>query len=245
MAYHNSNIPVLTVKEIATDLRVSTRTLSTWERAASLPPALRERVRNGDRTVATALQEQGRQERIDAAVERENDDTRALPNMPQTYQTIVVDPPWRYDRDDIRGAATHHYDTMSFDQIADYPVGNLAAENCHLYLWITNPHILEVRPIVEAWGFEYKTMLTWEKPQMGTGHYFRGATEHVLFCTRGNMPLRDAGLINWFKADRTEHSAKPEAFYELVEKASYGPSIELFARSRRDGWDVHGDEASS
>lgn len=232
-----------TVAEVAQDLGVPERTARFRLEAARLPTPLREQVRSGERTVRTALQEHRRKQRIEAAVERETDGSRALPSATKTYQTIVIDPPWAYDRDDIRGAALHHYDTMTFDEIAAYPVGDLAEENCHLYLWVTNPHLPHVWRIVEAWGFDYKTMLTWVKPQIGTGHYFRGATEHVLFCTRGSLPLRDAGIRNWFEADRTEHSEKPDAFYELVERASFGPFAELFARRQRDGWDVFGDEA--
>lgn len=232
-----------TVSVLAQEIGLTPRTAERRLAAARLPAPLREQVRAGERTVRTALQEQRRGQRIEAAVGREQDGSRALPGATKTYQTIVVDPPWAYDRDDIRGAALHHYDTMTFDEIAAYPVGDFAAENSHLYLWVTNPHLPFVWRIVTAWGYEYKTMLTWVKPQIGTGHYFRGATEHVLFCTRGQLPLRDASLRNWFEADRTEHSAKPDAFYELVEAASFGPFVEFFARRRRNGWDAHGDEA--
>jgi N6-adenosine-specific RNA methylase IME4 len=39
------------------------------------------------------------------------------------------------------------------------------------------------------------------------------------------------------------HSAKPEAFYDLVESVSPGPYLELFARRQRLGWDTWGNEA--
>ena len=232
-----------TVAGLARDLGVPQRTLERRIEAARLPEPLREQIKSGERTVRTALQEHKRTGRIEAAVRRETDGSRLLLGERKTYQTLVVDPPWAYDRDDIRGAALHHYDTMTFEEIAAYPIGQFAAENCHLYLWITNPHLPHVWRIVEAWGFEYKTLLTWVKPQIGTGHYFRGATEHVLFCVRGTLPLRDASLPNWFLADRTEHSAKPAAFYELAGRASFGPFAEFFAREKHDGWDAYGDEA--
>lgn len=235
-----------TVAVLAGELGVPERTARyRLEVATELPEKIKDQVRTGERTARTALQEHKRTQRIEAAEDRAHDGSRTPPSATKLYQTIVIDPPWAYDRNDIRGAAEHHYDTMTFDQIAAYPVGDLAGDEAHLYVWVTNPHMPHVWWIIEAWGFEYKTLLTWVKPQMGTGHYFRGATEHVLFCTRGNLPLRDNGIPNWFEADRQEHSRKPESFYELVERASFGPFVELFARRTRDGWDGHGDELPS
>lgn len=232
----------LPLSVLAVELGVNEKKLDRRLAAARLPEPLREAVRENRKTVGTALQEHRRQGRIEAAEGVEQLARRQPPTTVETFQTLVVDPPWAYERDDIRGAAEHHYSTMTFEEIADYPIGRYADENAHLYLWVTNPHLPHVWRIPEAWGFEYKTMLTWVKPQIGTGHYFRGATEHVLFCVRGQLPLRDAGVPNWFEADRTQHSQKPESFYSLVERASYGPYVEFFARRQRDGWRSFGDE---
>lgn len=42
---------------------------------------------------------------------------------------------------------------------------------------------------------------------------------------------------------RGPHSAKPEAFLDIVEQVSPGPYLELFARRQRLGWDTWGKEA--
>jgi N6-adenosine-specific RNA methylase IME4 len=47
----------------------------------------------------------------------------------------------------------------------------------------------------------------------------------------------------WFAWPRGQHSEKPEAFYDLVDRVSPGPRLELFARSQRLGWDTWGNEA--
>lgn len=176
------------------------------------------------------------------------------------YRTIVVDPPWRYtqhatERTGGGASAEHQYATMTTDEIATLPVAASAAPNAHLYLWVTNPVLVDARPtirgrlsafdLVHAWGFEPKTLLTWHKlGPPGLGFYFRGDTEHVIFATRG-----DAGILpalresNHFAAPKGRHSAKPDRFYELVERVSPGPYLELFARRRRYGWDVWGNEA--
>lgn len=173
-----------------------------------------------------------------------------------TYRTIVADPPWEYDRASGLGsnrAAADNYPTMTNAEIASLPVASMAAESAHLYLWVTNLRLFAeegdaaVGPIeiLRAWGFRYATMLTWHKlGAPGMGWYFRGDTEHVLFGVRGKAPI-DPALreSNHFAASRHGHSVKPDRFYELVERVSPGPYLELFARRRRYGWDVWGNEA--
>jgi N6-adenosine-specific RNA methylase IME4 len=171
------------------------------------------------------------------------------------YRTIVADPPWQYDRAKGLGgnrAAADNYQCMTNAHIAALPVREQAEDDAHLYLWVTNPRLFaEERDIVgpveilRAWGFRYITTLTWHKlGAPGMGFYFRGDTEHVLFGTRGKAPIDPALRVsNHFAAPRTGHSAKPDRFYEIVERVSPGPYLELFARRRRYGWNVWGNEA--
>lgn len=118
-------------------------------------------------------------------------------------------------------------------------------EDAHLYVWVTNPLLPQALPLIEAWGFRYVTLLTWRKlGTLGLGFYFRGDTEHVIFAVRGRAPIApDIRARNWFAARKTGHSIKPDLFYEMVERVSPGPYLELFARRRRYGWDVWGNEA--
>lgn len=222
-----------TVSLAAEELGVNRRTAFRRLEAARLPAEYRDQVREGKKTLNAVKKEIASKTRGEAQ-------PLALPTG--VYQTIVADPPWVYERGDIRGSAEGHYPVMSIEEIAALAVRPLAGSEAHLYLWVTNPHLPLVWPVLAAWGFDYKTLLTWVKPQMGTGFYFRSATEHVIFATRGNLPLRDRGIRNWFEAARTEHSAKPEPFYEIVERASHGPYLELFARRPRAGWTGWGDE---
>jgi N6-adenosine-specific RNA methylase IME4 len=80
----------------------------------------------------------------------------------------------------------------------------LADENCHLYLWITNRSLPKGFELIEAWGFRYIPCLTWVKPSIGMGNYFRGSTEQVLFAIKGNMPLKrhDMVLILKFQGEK-------------------------------------------
>lgn len=164
------------------------------------------------------------------------------------YRTIVADPPWDYDNKATRGAADNHYDTQTLDWLEELPTelagdGLHFADEAHLYLWVTNAFIRAGVDILEAWGFTYKTVLTWCKPSIGLGNYFRNNTEHVLFGVRGGLHTRVDDVGTWFEAPKKKHSAKPEVFFDLVEQASPGPYLEMFARRRRMGWDVWGAEA--
>lgn len=172
------------------------------------------------------------------------------------YRTIVADPPWRYAT--TRGITTrtrgdgtfapeaeHNYPTMTPEELAAMPTQESAADDAHLYVWVTNPMLPVAFPIIDAWGFRYITLLTWRKlGTLGMGYYFRGDTEHVIFAIRGKAPIApNLRARNWFAAPKTGHSIKPDLFYELVERVSPEPRLELFARRRRYGWDVWGDEA--
>ena len=163
-----------------------------------------------------------------------------------TYATIVIDPPWDWgDEGDENqfGRARPLYQTMPLEEILALPISELAATNAHLYLWITNRSLPKGFMLLEKWGFRYITTLTWCKPSFGMGNYFRGSTEHVLFGVKGSLPLLRHDIGTWFQAPRKgQHSAKPQEFFEMVEKASPGPWLEMFARNKRSGWVTWGAE---
>jgi N6-adenosine-specific RNA methylase IME4 len=131
---------------------------------------------------------------------------------------------------------------MAREDILKLPVGDLAAEDCVLWLWTTNTHLFEVPNILAAWGFSYKTMLTWGKPQIGCGDWLRGQTEHCILAVRGKPVVTQVNQGTLLLADRREHSRKPEEFYALVESLCPGSKVELFQRTARPGWVGHGNE---
>ena len=167
---------------------------------------------------------------------------RETPPLPEgTFRTIVADPPLAYKVDYGDGLAADRYKTMSLEELAALPVGDLAAPDSHLYVWIGATRIPDGLRIVEAWGFEFIALLTWKKPSIGLGTWWRYQTEHLIHARRGTLPT-NPGLSNVFEAPRSRHSAKPTEAYELIERASPGPYLELFARRQRRRWTVWGDE---
>ena len=162
------------------------------------------------------------------------------------FATIVIDPPWDWgdegDQDQL-GRARPDYSTMSLSDLLALPVGELADDDCHIYLWITNRSLPKGFQLLERWGFRYITALTWVKPSFGMGNYFRGQTEHVLFGVKGSQMLkrRDVGTVFHAARGPNGHSSKPVEFYELVESCSPGPYLEMFSRVSRPDWTTWGE----
>lgn len=164
--------------------------------------------------------------------------------IPAEFTTIVIDPPWDWgDEGDIDqlGRARPTYATMSLSQLAAIHIP--AADNSHIYLWITNRSLPKGFTLLDAWGFRYVTCLTWVKPHYGMGNYFRGQTEHLLFGIRGSLPLmrRDVGTVIHAPRGDGDHSSKPVEAYDLIESCSPGPYLDMFSRQTRRGWFTWGE----
>jgi N6-adenosine-specific RNA methylase IME4 len=160
------------------------------------------------------------------------------------YRTLLADPAWKQNAGGFRGS-NRYYDLMSVEDICALPVGRLAAPDAHLWLWVTNGTLFAGQQVIEAWGFTYKSCLTWVKPRFGLGIYLRSQTEHLLFAVRGRAPIRCKRQGTWMHAPVLEHSRKPDEQYAVIERCSPGPYLELFARRRRAGWDAWGKEVDS
>lgn len=171
-------------------------------------------------------------------------------NTDKKYKTIYIDPPWEEKGGGkIKRGADRHYKLMKLHEIQNLPIQNLIdTEGCHLYMWVTNNFLPKAFDLLKAWGFEYITLITWNKDRFGLGQYYRGITEHCVFAsTKKRLPYkiangkRQQGVTGFFEA-KSIHSRKPVKMREMIEKVSYEPRIELFARQYADGWDCWGDE---
>ena len=188
--------------------------------------------------------------------QKDSSPTQALvESINGTYGTILADPPWRFSNRTGRVAPEykklHRYNSLAFSEISNLPVSQLASENSHLYLWVPNALIEQGLQVMQKWGFTYKTNIVWYKIRKdggpdgrGVGFYFRNVTELVLFGVRGSIRTLQPGRrqVNLVATRKREHSRKPDELYDIVEKCSPGPYLELFARHIRSGWDQWGNE---
>lgn len=190
------------------------------------------------------------------------------------WPVIYADPPWAFENRSELGEdrnANRHYDTMNLEDIMRMPVRDIAAKDAILFMWVTDPTLAQAMHVIEAWGFEYKTVgfywtKTWEHTDheamhqtkdfpIGTGYITRGNPEQLWVAARGE-PRRRLHLIDGIMkpdmsirrqqfAPRREHSQKPDKFYGLIERLYDGPYLELFARTRRPGWSSWGNQVGA
>lgn len=161
------------------------------------------------------------------------------------FRTILADPPWPTGQSNSAG---HHYGLMTLKHIKSMPIAGLAAEQAHLWLWVTNANLRDGYDVADAWGFTVRSPLTWIKFHLGLGNYLRNSTEHLLFATRGKAPVNFKSQPTWMTGPRQEHSHKPEEQYAIIERISDGPYLELFARRRPPSdkdWSVWGNQIDS
>ncbi|HHT9136520.1 MAG TPA: MT-A70 family methyltransferase [Candidatus Wunengus sp. YC60] len=171
------------------------------------------------------------------------------PPLPtEKYRVILADPPWKYGNTmpDYFKEQADHYPLLTVAEICDIPVKDIVEDNAVLFLWTTSPILEESFQVVKSWGFTYKASFVWDKVKHNMGHYNSVRHEFLLVCTRGScqpdiQKLFDSVVIE----ERTEHSKKPELFYEIIETLyTHGKKIELFSRKTREGWASYGNEVS-
>jgi N6-adenosine-specific RNA methylase IME4 len=166
-----------------------------------------------------------------------------------TARVLVADPPWPF-RDKLPGparGAVKHYPCLSIAEICAFPIPEMAADSL-LLLWRVSSMVPEAYEVVDAWGFTATCEIVWckltrnGKRHLGMGRTVRGSHETAIVAHRGRPAIKSRSIRSVFEAELGEHSAKPEAFFGLVEALSDGPYVELFARRARPGWTCIGNE---
>ena len=201
-----------------------------------------------DPELGSLVEEMDRTGKVDGAfrkLKQKQDEQKRLSIKPVVgkFRTLVIDPPWDHEGLSIAGRGRPEYAVMSHEELLALPVAQWADDECHLYLWTTNNFILRAGELIKAWGFDYKTCLTWVKPGFGLGSYFRSSTEHCLFAVKGKVNTRVNNVPTHFMAPTSKHSSKPDVFFDVVERASYPPYLEYFEPvddRQRDKWMVGG-----
>lgn len=176
----------------------------------------------------------------------------------QKFSTVLADPPWQFQNRTGKIAPEHkrlnRYGTMSLEDIKALPVDGATGDKAHLYLWVPNALLAEGLETMARWGFTYKSNIVWQKIRKdgepdgrGVGFYFRNTTELILFGVKGTKfrtlpPARSQ--VNVIKSRKREHPRKPDEQYELIERCSPGPFLELFGRGSRENWTTWGNQSS-
>jgi len=211
--------------------------------SAALEPKAADRTAKAEQQRKTGERRTERTERINT-IAAGNEPLQVAARFPVLY----ADPPWQYEhaRSESR-AIENQYPTMTLDAICALPVGDIATPDAVLFLWTTSPKFVESMRVIDSWGFVYRTCMVWDKERIGMGYYFRQQHELLLVAARGELPVplptnRPPSVLR-IKRSET-HSEKPVEVYGMIE-GMYPDfaRVELFARSRREGWAQWGNQA--
>lgn len=211
-----------------------------------LLPALADR--SSVLTLARAYRQEDTEERREkrlGMIAKKCADNRALEGGP--YAVVYADPPWTYSNQAVdTRRIDNHYPTMTLEEICALPVPQITHKAAILFLWVPAPLVPDGGKVMEAWGFTYRTQFVWDKERPGMGYYLRGQHECLFIGVKGDMPPppTSARVPSVIRSRRRGHSQKPDTAYEIIESMyPQLPKIELFARTRREGWDAWGNEA--
>ena len=170
-----------------------------------------------------------------------------IPFPNKKYNVITIDSPWKLNKI-IRKVRPNQifnldYPTMTLDKIKKLPVSNISEENGVCFLWTIQKYLKDAFDVLEGYGFKYQRTITWDKKNGMCLFGFHHRTEFILFGYKGKLEMypHKKAMPTIITEYCNVHSRKPDIFYEWAE--TFGDKrIDLFARRKRKGWDVWGNE---
>jgi N6-adenosine-specific RNA methylase IME4 len=247
----------IVMKEIGKVANVSHDTIAKVKKIeATATPEVKARLNTGTMSINEAYKEIKKEEKIE---ERKEDikkqlqdiESGKLPELLGKYEVIAIDPPWAYEEkgglssndfnpQTTRGTTT--YPTMKVNKIKeiDLPL----TDNSVVFLWTTHAFLKDAFDILEHWNLKYKATLVWDKEKMGMGRTIRLQCEFCLIAFKGNPIFNGSSERDIIREARREHSRKPDAFYQYVERATIGRKLEYFSREKRTNWEIYGNEVN-
>lgn len=249
--------PIETRKELAKVASVSHDTIAKVKVIeAKAPEEVKAKLQTGEVSINQAYKEikkeekkEERLQKIEEVKQKIEADNIIQPN--KKYHVIAIDPPWSYK--EKGGFSSEDYNSESNRGAVDYPVMNIeqiknielpAADDCVLFLWTTHAFLKDSFEIMENWNFDYKATLVWDKVKMGIGRTIRMQVEFCLIGIKGNPIINGSAERDIITEPRREHSRKPEAFYEMVDRMCIGNKLDYFSRNNRNNWEHYGAETN-
>lgn len=244
-----------TRKELSNVAGVGERTISMVKKIQEkAPEEVKAKLQTGEVSINQAYKEIKKEEKKEERLQKIEEVKQKIeaeniiqPN--KKYHVIAIDPPWSYK--EKGGFSSEDYNSESNRGAVDYPVMNVeqiknielpAADDCVLFLWTTHAFLKDSFEIMENWNFEYKATLVWDKVKMGIGRTIRMQVEFCLIGIKGNPIINGSAERDIITEARREHSRKPEAFYEMVERMCIGNKLDYFSRNNRNNWEHYGAE---
>ena len=246
----SAKAPIETRKELSKVAAVSHDTIAKVKKIQEkAPKEIKAKLATGEVSINAAYKEIKKEEKKEELQQRRvliknNVKKVDINNIPEKFDIIYADPPWRYDVTiSPNRKIENHYPTMDNNDIANMKVP--AKDNCVLFMWATAPKLIEALDVMKAWGFTYKTHAVWDKQKIGMGYWFRGQHELLMVGVKGKFSPPDSTIriSSVIKEERSQHSKKPDSIADYIDLAYYNKSkIELFCREPRSGWYSFGNQ---
>ena len=173
-------------------------------------------------------------------------------DIDKKYDIIYADPPWEYEQamQMWGGSQASKYPRMTLEEMCRLPVESILSENSVLFIWGVWTHNREIHDLIDAWGFDFKTLgFIWLKQYatgkdvIGMGHWTRANTEYCLLATHGNPRRINNSVSQIIKSVPKAHSQKPDIVRnKIIRLCGDVPRLEMFGRSSIHGWDTFGND---
>jgi len=244
-----------TQEKIAKSAGVSTGMVGMSEVIKIKNPVLWEKAKSGEVSVTTAYKEikkeEKKEKRINIIKEQIEDiESGKVPELKGLYNVISIDPAWNYEGEnknitsyDANGRrVANPYPEMSTQEIKDIKLPLL--NDSVVFLWTTHKFLPDAFDILKNWNLDYKATLVWNKEKIGMGAWFRMQCEFCLVGIKGKPYWDNTTYRDIINEPRRQHSRKPDAFFDMVDKITLGRKLEYFSREKREGWDVFGNDVN-
>ena len=244
-----------TRKELSKVAQVGERTLDKVKKIQEkAPEEIKAKLATGEVSINAAYKEikkEEKKEQRDKKIEevKQKIQNENLAAIDKKYHVIAIDPPWAYD--EKGGFSSDDYDAQNNRGAVDYPtmtveqIRNIdipSADDAVMFLWTTHAFLKDSFDILKHWGFDYKATIVWDKVKMGMGRNIRMQVEFCLLGVKGKPIIQGSSERDIITEPRREHSRKPEAFYEMVERMCIGNKLDYFSRQDRKNWEHYGAE---
>jgi len=244
-----------TRKELSKVAQVGERTLGMVKTIQEkAPEEVKAKLATGEVSINAAYKEikkEEKKEERDKKIQevKQKIETENLTTLDKKYHVIAIDPPWAYN--EKGGFSSDDYDAQNNRGAVDYPTMTVeqikkieipAANDSVLFLWTTHAFLRDSFDIMKEWGFEYKATIVWDKVKMGMGRNVRMQVEFCLLGIKGKPIIQGSSERDIITEPRREHSRKPEAFYQMVERMCIGNKLDYFSRQTRKNWEHYGAE---
>lgn len=218
-------------------------------------PEIEEKVLKNEITINQAYKEikkeEKKEERINIIKEQIEDiESGKVTELKGLYNVISIDPAWNYEGEnknitsyDANGRrVANPYPEMSTQEIKDIKLPLL--NDSVVFLWTTHKFLPDAFDILKNWNLNYKATLVWNKEKIGMGAWFRMQCEFCLVGIKGKPYWDNTTYRDIINEPRRQHSRKPDAFFDMVDKITLGRKLEYFSREKREGWDVFGNDVN-